>query len=129
MKKQAKSWLVSAKDDLRVIDEIKDIEDLTHMVAFHAQQAIEKTFKAILEENEEIVPKIHNLLVLATQIEKYIQLDIDQSMLKKINETYIDARYPSDLGLLPEGKPSQELAAKMHRLAKQIHAAVKKQWA
>ena len=59
MKKQAENWLKSAKDDLILIEEIINNDLLTHMVAFHSQQAIEKSFKAILEEKEAKVPKIH----------------------------------------------------------------------
>ena len=44
MKKQAKGWLDSAKDDLLLIGEINDSDNLTHMVAFHSQQVIEKSF-------------------------------------------------------------------------------------
>mgnify|MGYP002868032069 CR=1 FL=1 len=50
MKKQAKNWLQAAFDDLSVIGEIIQNENLSHMVAFHSQQAIEKSIKAILEE-------------------------------------------------------------------------------
>jgi len=60
MKKQTEYWLNSAWDDLCVIQEIIRNETLTHMVAFHAQQAIEKSMKAVLEEKESNVPKIHN---------------------------------------------------------------------
>ena len=69
MKKQAKSWLEAAYDDILVIENIKSIAHLTHMVSFHAQQSIEKSFKSILEENDEIVPKTHNLIVLMQKIE------------------------------------------------------------
>jgi len=41
-----------AKDDLSVIEEIIDREDLTHMVAFHSQQAIEKSLKRYLKKKE-----------------------------------------------------------------------------
>jgi len=39
------------------------------MVAFHSQQAIEKSIKAILEEKETKVPKIHNIITLKEKIE------------------------------------------------------------
>ena len=45
MKRQAKAWLDSARDDLGVVEEIINRDDLTHMVAFHCQQAVEKSFK------------------------------------------------------------------------------------
>jgi len=129
MKRQAKAWLQSARDDLGVIEEIIDRDDLTHMVAFHSQQAIEKSFKAVLEENEPIVPRAHDLVTLRTQIEKYVRLEIESDLLIQMNELYIDARYPSDFGLLPGGKPPKELSKKMHRLAQEICDTIEKRMA
>ena len=42
-------WLKSARDDLSLVEHILLDEHLTHLAAFHAQQAIEKSFKALLE--------------------------------------------------------------------------------
>ncbi len=67
MKKQAESWLSAAKDDLDVIKEIIGNEHLTNMVAFHAQQAIEKSFKAVLEEKTAIVPRVHSIILLRSE--------------------------------------------------------------
>ena len=49
MKEMTKEWLKAAKDDLDVIEKIIEIDHLTNMVAFHAQQAVEKSFNAVLE--------------------------------------------------------------------------------
>ena len=43
MRETTREWLSRAKDDLDVIAEIKNKQHLTNMVAFHAQQAIEKS--------------------------------------------------------------------------------------
>ena len=59
MRRQTKAWLDSARDDLGAVEEIIDREDLTHMVAFHCQQSIERARKAVLEEHEQFVPRIH----------------------------------------------------------------------
>jgi HEPN domain-containing protein len=126
MKKQAKSWLEAAYDDILVIENIKSIAHLTHMVSFHAQQSIEKSFKSILEENEEIVPKTHNLIVLMQKIEKYINKKIDDSIIAQLNELYIESRYPADLGLLPEGKPTINDAERFYSYALEIYEIASK---
>ena len=54
------------------------------------------------------------------------QFTIDMDLLKQINELYIDARYPSDLGLLPEGKPPVEVSKIMYLIAKSIHEKIDK---
>lgn len=43
MKKITEEWLNSASDDLKMINKAIDDASLTHQVAFHAQQAIEKS--------------------------------------------------------------------------------------
>ena len=53
----AKEWLKAAKYDLDAINYLIDIEHLTNVVVFHSQQAIEKSFKAIIEFQDRRVPK------------------------------------------------------------------------
>lgn len=42
MKKLTEEWLKAAKDDLDVIERILSAAHLSHIVAFHAQQCVEK---------------------------------------------------------------------------------------
>lgn len=125
MKKQTRYWLKMAHNDLSVIEAILEREDLTPMVAFHSQQAIEKSLKAVLEEKETKIPRIHNLITLKEIVEKYLKLNIEEELLTGINETYIDTRYPTDLGLLPSGIPSQKTARKFSSAAHRIFREVK----
>jgi hypothetical protein len=46
MKETTKEWFISAESDLLLIQEINSNKNLTHLSAFHAQKAIEKSFKA-----------------------------------------------------------------------------------
>lgn len=45
MKKITEDWSKSADADLAIIERILDQENLSHQVAFHAQQTVEKAFK------------------------------------------------------------------------------------
>ncbi len=125
MKRQTEHWLDKAEEDLILVEEIIDNEYLTNMVAFHSQQAIEKSIKAVLEEKENHVPRIHNIITLKGKIENYIELAVDQEIFDQINELYIDSRYPTDLGLLPDGKPSKEIAEKFFGIATEIHKYIR----
>ena len=78
MKKQAEHWLNSAKDDLLLIEEIIKNDQLTNMVAFHSQQAIEKSLKSVLEEKEAIVPRIHDIINLKDKIKQYLDIITDE---------------------------------------------------
>jgi HEPN domain-containing protein len=52
MRATTRDWLTFAQKDLVNCERILDDEFLTNIVAFHAQQALEKGFKAIIEEFE-----------------------------------------------------------------------------
>jgi HEPN domain-containing protein len=90
------------------------------MAAFHCQQSVEKSFKAALEEHEQIVPRIHDLITLRARTEKYIELELESALLNQLNELYMDARYPPYLGLLLGGKPPLKLARQMYTFARSI---------
>lgn len=121
MKEITQQWLKSAKDDIKIIEKILDDATLTHQAAFHAQQAIEKTFKAVLEEMELPVIKTHVLSVLYNKINKHINISVDNNKFTLLDDLYIDARYPGDLGLLPNGKPTIEEANDFYTFANFIH--------
>ncbi|BCD60680.1 MULTISPECIES: HEPN domain-containing protein [unclassified Nitratiruptor] len=110
----AQEWLNAAQDDILVIEEIISNPHLTHMVAFHAQQAIEKCLKAYLEAKKMEVPKIHKLETLFQRTD----IPYDQETIELLDALYIEARYPGDLGLLPTGKPSLEEAKRFYQYAK-----------
>jgi HEPN domain-containing protein len=99
----ANEWLKSAKSDLLVIEKIIDEVNLSHIVAFHSQQAVEKSFKALLENRKIEFKKQHDLIKLKNKIDNF---NIDEDMLDILNKLYIDSRYPGEIGLLPYGKPT-----------------------
>jgi HEPN domain-containing protein len=105
MKQTTKDWLTVAEDDLLAAQTLASEDRLTNLVSFHCQQCLEKCFKAMIEEQDKPSIKSHDLLRL--QLIANIQLSASETtLLSIINETYIDARYPGDLGLLPHGKPT-----------------------
>jgi len=61
-------WLKAAKDDLDSINYIIKANHLTNIVAFHSQQAIEKSFKALIEYKKIPFQKTHNLEKLYNNI-------------------------------------------------------------
>lgn len=87
---------------------------------FSAQQCVEKAFKAILELHNQRIPKTHSTLKLFDLVKDYLAINIDIDMLIELDRPYIDARYPTDLGLLPEGKPTIEDAKRFYKFCKNI---------
>jgi len=108
MKKITEHWLNAASEDLLAAKQLLSVDGLTNLVAFHAQQCLEKSMKALLEEKEALTNiRTHDLLRLYRLIQTEIELT-DTSALVFLNQLYTDARYPGDAGLMPEGKPSFE---------------------
>lgn len=108
MKKLTENWLKAAKDDLDVIERIIKDAHLSHMVAFHAQQCLEKLFEAVIEEHDIETQKIHKLVTLYGRIESFLGEEMDLQLLKTLDSLYIEARYPGELELLPNGRPTQD---------------------
>lgn len=126
MKKITEDWLNSAKSDLLLIEKILNEETLTHLAAFHAQQSIEKSLKALIEEFNLEFKKTHSLETLFNIVESHseINLKINTDDLALLDQIYIDARYPGELGLLPHGKPTIMESEAFFKLSQIIHFEV-----
>jgi HEPN domain-containing protein len=118
-------WLKSAEGDLQTMEALKAKSELTHIASFHAHQAVEKCFKAVLEEKSMEIEKIHNLIKLYGKIKAVINFPVDMDKLEILNSLYIDARYPSGMGLLPDGKPSTADVDEFYDFAKDINKRIK----
>lgn len=125
MKEISREWLNFAIDDLDTIKEIIEIEHLTNIVVFHCQQCIEKSFKAVLEENELEIPRVHDLAKLYGEVKKIKDFEFNEDTLDILSSVYIEARYPSELGLLPNGKPTIEETRKFYDFTKYAYTEVK----
>lgn len=111
-----------ADRDLEAAKSLLENRYVANVVLFHCQQCIEKSLKAILEEHEIEVPRIHSVVRLFGIITENLELGykIDEDALNLVDDIYIDTRYPGVLGLLPTGFPSQEEAAEVLRIARNI---------
>ncbi len=121
MKAITQEWLNFAKTDIIVAKNSLSDEFITNAVAFHSQQTVEKCFKAIIEENDLRLKRIHNLIKLYQIVEPLIDFPVDKEKLRQIDEVYTTSRYPGDLGLMPDGKPSCKEAKEMYEFAKEIY--------
>ncbi len=128
MKKQAEDWILLADKDLYAAELIiKDEYPLTNIVAFHCQQTIEKYLKAYLLEKDIPVIKTHDLIKLNGMIKEIKELGIDEEKLIIINEVYIESRYPGDLGLLPDGFPTNDEAREFIEFANEVKSIINKE--
>lgn len=49
---------------------------------------------------------------------------MDEDLLERLNQLYIEARYPGERGLLPEGKPSIAEAKRFQEFAQSVYNRV-----
>ena len=71
------------------------------------------------------VSKIHSLMTLYEDVKRICGVSVDEDILDMLDKLYIDARYPSELGLLPYGKPTIGDAKEFYRFATDIHDKIK----
>lgn len=123
-KELALEWLEAATADLKTIQRTLDDEGLTHMVAFHAQQSVEKCLKALLELQDRPVPKEHSIIRLYSLVAEVLDMELPHDLLTDLDDLYISARYPGELGLLPYGRPTLEDARQFYELAAEVYRRV-----
>jgi HEPN domain-containing protein len=124
MKVSTRNWLEFAQTDLRSCENNMNDEFVTNVVAFHAQQAVEKAYKALLEENNIELPKIHNLVRLNALAGDYLNSPINEIEIEMLDNVYTSSRYPSEAGLLSSGKPSIHESKELYEIAKNIYSII-----
>jgi HEPN domain-containing protein len=120
MRKITEYWFNVASDDLLAAKQLLSVEGLSNLVAFHAQQCVEKSMKALLEEKALPNVKTHDLLRLYRLLQTEIVI-ADTATLVFLNGLYTDSRYPGDAGLMPEGKPTADEAMFFVSFAEEIY--------
>ena len=115
-------WRQHAADDLRSAEVLLGAK-IYSMVCFHAQQAVEKSLKAMLAASGQPIPRIHNLMRLRRLVEDAMgsALGVDEEALMFLNDVYLDSRYPTDLGILPSGSPDAGDARRAYEYALRLH--------
>ncbi len=124
MKRITEAWLFKASEDLDAIRTLRSNPKLTTVLAFHAQQCVEKCLKAVAEERTKNVPRVHDLRRLWGLVANEFSGILDVDMLRELTDVYTDSRYPGDLGLLPSGKPTEKDAARFEKFADHVYATV-----
>lgn len=123
MKTITSEWLNHAWKDIDAAKRLVEVKHLTGIAAFHSQQAVEKSLKAIIEEYELGLRKTHDVESLYAIIGD--RLSLDEEILEQLNTVYLDARYPAALGLMPGGLPAIEDAKRLLHFAEQTYNSAK----
>jgi len=124
MKPATEAWLTKAQEDFDAIRALRGSPHLTGVVAFHAQQCVEKCLKAVAEERKGTVPRVHDLRRLWELVADQFHGVLDVDLLRELTDVYTDRRYPGELGLLPSGKPTEGDAARFEQFAGHVFGVV-----
>ncbi len=119
----AELFLVTARQDLaacRLLAASNDISDA--MVGFHAQQAIEKSLKAVLSANRVEFRRTHDLGTLLDLLEDHqIPAPPQADWLDELNPYAVEARY----GMInPEGLDRQHAITATEQVLAWAQAAI-----
>lgn len=106
MRDATKDWIHLARQDIQASHLLSKDDALASIAIFHAQQAVEKLLKALLEERERPVPKSHDLERLYRLVCNAWTLTVDEDDLRVLSNVYLESRYPFAAGLLPSRQPS-----------------------
>ncbi len=91
-----RDWLRHALSDLSVASETKTKEVLLETLCFHAQQAAEKSIKAVLIKHAIPLIKTHNLKILLEQLSSILSVPAEIMNSVGLTDYAITSRYPGD---------------------------------
>jgi HEPN domain-containing protein len=127
MKSATTEWVSKAEGDFATAGRELRARKLPNYdaVCFHCQQCAEKYLKAVLQENEQHIPKIHNLIELMLLCE---EIDSSFEMLRAdlvTMERYaVRGRYPGEIAEKEDAQSAYAAAGIVREFIKQKLGAV-----
>lgn len=122
MLKEVNNWLEQAQSDLAAAQ--SSVKERKYdWASFQAQQAAEKTLKALLIQKNQIIPKVHDLVFLAKKAALPQELVAKCDQLSKV---YIDTRYPDMEEDIPSKRYTKEMAQNHITIADEVLQWAKK---
>lgn len=107
----ANEWLELAKRNLDAAILLFKAKHFNDVIGIELHQSIEKSLKAVPAFHNKPVLKIHDLIVLLSHAEEFIQFDTGLSqLLETATDYYVENRYPGGgFNFLPSDKDIEKL--------------------
>ena len=122
MKSAVDEWVAKAEGDfLTAGRELRARKSPNYdAVCFHAQQCAEKYLKAVLQENDKRIPKIHFLLELLAMILKFDgSYEFLKADLDVLEDYAVRFRYPGDLAEKDQAQAAYAAAGTVRKFVRQ----------
>lgn len=117
-KQYINEWIEKANKDIKAANRLKEDEDMTEIVCFHCQQAVEKYLKALLIFNNEDVQKTHNIDFLLNKCKIYNK-ELEKYIGNSLTDYAVDLRYP-DTRYVPTIEETKEAVELMNKIIKDV---------
>ena len=121
--KYIQEWINKANKDIKAVEKLEKEEDITEIVCFHCQQAVEKYLKALLLSNNEDIQKTHNIDILLNKCKKYNQ-ERERYIGNPLSDYVVDLRYP-DTAYIPTVEETKEAIELMNKIISVIKETMK----
>lgn len=89
-------WLRFARSDLSFAKAPLPNQGLLETICFHAQQAVEKSLKAILVARRIDFPKTHNIKTLVEHLPVELRVQFDSEAASELTDYAVVTRYPAE---------------------------------
>lgn len=113
-----KEWIDKANKDIKAVEKLKTELDMTEIVCFHCQQAVEKYLKALLIYNDENVQKTHNIDFLLNRCKTYDK-ELEKYIGSSLSDYAVDLRYP-DTRYIPTVEETEEAIKLMYKIIESV---------
>jgi len=117
---RAAAWADKAAGDLAAAELLVRDPALRWTAAFHAQQCIDKSLKAVLIALDRPFPKSHDIRGLLLLLPDDLGLSIDRRIAAELSESAVAGRYPGTED--PDANLTQELLAEARRVLLWVRA-------
>ncbi|MFB6356619.1 MAG: HEPN domain-containing protein [bacterium] len=117
MNEITKEWIDKAEGDYKVaVRELKDDDPVYDAILYHLQQCVEKYLKALFQEHQIELEKVHDLTYLAEKVKPHVNLTNHYDELTELSEWAVKARYPGAKSTHKEAQTSLRTCEKVRSI-------------
>jgi HEPN domain-containing protein len=123
MNETVKEWIAKAHGDYRTASRelAATLEPNYDAVCFHAQQCLEKMFKAVLLHHGQVPPRTHDLVFLHALVRQVRPEAVcDDDDLRFLTRAAVEFRYPGESADLAEASESFRICEEVFALLPEL---------